>query len=365
MKKYKSVICVVLVAAVFSGLTLWVWISPSREFSDSERRKLQTFPEFSAEALVNGSFMTNFEGYTQDQFPARDSFRTLKALSAYYMLSKLDNNGIFLKDGYAAKLEYPFNRESAEYAAARFGFIYESYIADKGGKVYFSLIPDKNYYLSQSGTGLRMDYESLFAVMKEKMSYARYIDITDTLSLSDYYKTDTHWRQEKLIDTAGALAEGMGVSLKEEYTVNALERPFYGVYYGQSALPLPPETVYYLTSPLLSEVKVTNWETNKVGEVYDMEKAQGKDPYEMFLSGSVSLLTLENPNSNEDRELIVFRDSFASSIAPLLVEGYSKITLVDIRYLRTDYLDKFIDFENKDVLFLYSTLVLNNSETLT
>lgn len=98
--------------------------------------------------------------------------------------------------------------------------------------------------------------------------------------------------------------------------------------------------------------------------IYDMEKARGRDPYEIYLSGAISLITIENPNATTEKELIIFRDSFGSSLAPLLVEGYAKITLVDIRYLRSDMLSKFITFENQDVLFLYSTLVLNNSETL-
>ena len=98
--------------------------------------------------------------------------------------------------------------------------------------------------------------------------------------------------------------------------------------------------------------------------IYDMEKALGRDPYEIYLSGAISLITIENPNATTGKELIIFRDSFGSSLAPLLVEGYEKITLVDIRYLRSDMLSKFITFENQDVLFLYSTLVLNNSETL-
>ena len=83
----------------------------------------------------------------------------------------------------------------------------------------------------------------------------------------------------------------------------------------------------------------------------------------MYLSGPVSLITIENQSATSDKELIIFRDSFASSIAPLLTEAYSKITLVDIRYLRSDFLDKFIDFNHQDILFLYSSLVLNNSET--
>ena len=95
-----------------------------------------------------------------------------------------------------------------------------------------------------------------------------------------------------------------------------------------------------------------------------MEKAYGKDPYQMFLSGSISLMTIENPNATTDKELIIFRDSFGSSITPLLVEGYAKITLVDIRYIIPDRLGGFVNFEGSDVLFLYSTLVLNNSETI-
>ena len=78
----------------------------------------------------------------------------------------------------------------------------------------------------------------------------------------------------------------------------------------------------------------------------------------------MSLITIENQDTKSDKELVIFRDSFASSITPLLTEAYSKITLVDIRYLRSDFLDKFIDFNHQDILFLYSSLVLNNSETL-
>ena len=97
------------------------------------------------------------------------------------------------------------------------------------------------------------------------------------------------------------------------------------------------------------------------GSIYDMEKACGKDPYEMFLSGSSPLITIENPNAKEDKELVLFRDSYGSSLAPLLAPAYSKITVVDIRYIQCDFLGNFIDFDNKDILFMYSTTLLNNS----
>lgn len=364
MKKHKNLICIILVGALFSVMAVGVWLSPAKDFSYSERRKLAQLPEISLSAITSGSFISKFESYTQDQFPLRDSFRTLKAMSVYYGFGQLDNNDIYIKDGYAAKLEYPLNEASVSNAAERFEYIYSNYLEGKCKNIYLSVIPDKSYYLAQDSVYLSMDYDKLFSLIRGGMDYAEYIDITSTLDITDYYKTDTHWRQEKLIETADKLADKMGVELTGEYTVNTLDNPFYGVYYGQSALPLQAETVYYLTNSTLDECIVTNHEDGTVGGIYNMEKAYGKDPYELFLSGSLSLVTIENPNAASERELIIFRDSFGSSIAPLLAEGYSKITLVDIRYLRSDYLDKFIDFNGQDVLFLYSTLVLNNSETL-
>ena len=47
-----------------------------------------------------------------------------------------------------------------------------------------------------------------------------------------------------------------------------------------------------------------------------------------------------------------------------VLEQYREITLVDIRYLSPERLGKLLDFTDCDVLFLYSSLVLNNSETL-
>ena len=360
-----TIVTVVVLGIVFVSLTMASWLLPPQEFSDNERRKLTQRPKFSLDTMSDGSFMTEFEKYTLDQFPLRDQFRTLKAYTTYDVFGQLDNHDIYIQDGYAAKLEYPLQMDSLEHAADRFAYIYEKYLADKEMNIYLSIVPDKSYFLAEKHGYLSTDYEKLFHMMRNHMNYADYIDITGTLDITDYYKTDTHWRQEKLPETAAVLAEGMGTSISGAYTEYALDVPFYGVYYGQSALPLPPETLYYLSNDALDDCIVTNHEDQTVGGIYNIEKKSGKDPYEIFLSGPCSLITIENPNYKSDRELIIFRDSFGSSIAPLLAEGYAKITLVDIRYLRADLLDRFIEFKNQDVLFLYSTSVLNHSETLT
>ena len=359
------ILTVVVPGLIFISLTLASWLLPSRDFSDSERRKLAQRPALSLEGISDGSFMTVFEKYTLNQFPLRNQFRTLKAYTIYHVFGQLDNHDIYIKDGYAVKLEYPLHTDSLEHATDQFEYIYEKYLMDKKMDIYLSIVPDKSYFLAEKYGYLSMDYKELCHIMQNSMDYANYIDITKTLDITDYYKTDTHWRQEKLPETAAVLAESMGASISGNYTEYALDLPFYGVYYGQSALPLPPDTLYYLSNDVLDSCIVTNHEDQTIGGIYNMEKKSGKDPYEIFLSGPRSLITIENPNYKSDRELIIFRDSFGSSIAPLLAGGYAKITLVDIRYLRADLLDRFIEFKNQDVLFLYSTSVLNHSETLT
>ena len=84
----------------------------------------------------------------------------------------------------------------------------------------------------------------------------------------------------------------------------------------------------------------------------------------MFLEGSKDIIEINNPNSNNNKKLIIFRDSFGSSIAPLFISSYSTITLIDIRYINSNSIDEYVSFDNSDVLFLYNTTLLNNSITL-
>ena len=70
-------------------------------------------------------------------------------------------------------------------------------------------------------------------------------------------------------------------------------------------------------------------------------------------------LRIENPNAQVERKLLVFRDLFAANLLPLLAEGYSEITLADIRHLSPSMLGKFIDF-TATLPFLYRRSVLRN-----
>ena len=125
-----------------------------------------------------------------------------------------------------------------------------------------------------------------------------------------------------------------------------------------------PEELYVMESQLLSDCTVYSLDEDKNTPIYNMEKFSSNDLYDVFLSGPQSLLTIENPNASTDRAPIVFRDSFGSSMVPLLVQDYATVTVIDLRYLPSAVLGEYVDFHGQDVLFLFSTLILNTGSAL-
>lgn len=266
------------------------------------------------------------------------------------------------KDGYLAERNDLLNTKMLEKSAKHFTTIYESYLEPNGIKPYFVIIPDKNYYLGDT-EALAEDFEQMVSKMNEQCPFMQYIDIRDKLSIEDYYKTDSHWRQECIVDVAEYLGAQMGNPFHQDYETEQIDHLFEGSYYKEIQTDVSPDEVNYLTNDMLRNCIVSKYEgmEPEAASLYNMDKAAGDNPYDMFLEGAVPIITVENPNADTDKKLIVFRDSFGSSIAPLLAGGYRSITLVDIRYIQSGLVGKFVDFTGSDVLFLYSSILLNNS----
>ena len=200
MKKNQTILTLTL----WGALALWAWFIPSKQISEAERRPLAQKPAFSEK------FQTEFERYSLDQFPLRDSFRTLKSLFHTGALGQKDNNGIYLTAGTAVKQEYPLNRDSVNHAIGRFQRIYDKYLTES--RCFYAIVPDKGYYLGAESGHLTMDYDALYAQLSAGLPWAKEIDLRPALTGQDYYRTDTHWRQENLLPAATVLCEGLGVT---------------------------------------------------------------------------------------------------------------------------------------------------------
>ena len=355
MKNKILSILFVLFLVIFFILNITV---SDKEISKSERRKIKEFPKVTISNIIDGKVMEDFDEYATDQFILRDTFRNIKANVNYNLLRKLDNNGIYVINDYIFKSEYPTNKKSIDNFVNKINYI-QSFLTPNNN-TYISIIPDKNYYV-KSNKYLNIDYDYLYKEIKKINS--NYIELRDILELNDYYKTDTHWKQENLCKVVNRLGEYLEFSTECIYDKKRYDN-FYGVYLGQSALNIKPDKLTYLISDTILDSDVYYLENNKINKVYIEENLNNLDSYDIYLDGASSYIEIKNNKNKSNKELVIFRDSFGSSLSPLLIEFYSKIILIDIRYINSNEYLNLIDFFNQDVLFLYSTLIVNNSSTL-
>ncbi|MDD2493045.1 MAG: hypothetical protein PHY83_03800 [Bacilli bacterium] len=338
---------------------------PDKEFSYSERRKLAQIPQLEISEIANGDFFEDLEDYFLDQFAFRDFFRKIDSFMRLRFLQQKEVKGIYIIDDSLYKIEYPLNEKSVQNIAQKIEQISQEYsqILD----IYYAVIPDKNYFGAQVDKYLSLDYQKMLVCMQEKINSAEYIDLFPHLKKEDYYRSDIHWRQDKIIDVVNKISTAMGTDYRvhiDNYTVNKLS-PFYGTYYGQSPYRIEADELIYLTNEIIDQAQVYNFYTSQYINVYNEENLNNVDGYDVYLEGAVPLLTIENVTSESEKELYLFRDSFGSSIAPLFIEEYRKIHLIDLRYVSFENVKEYIDFKAGNIiLFLYSTTIINNSLTL-
>ncbi len=355
-----------LLVAGFLGILVGFLVAnlftPDQTISKSERRKLKTMPQFSTENLFSGQYFSEFEDYAMDQFVLRDSLRTVNAYMKYALLFQKDNNDIYVVNNRLYKMEYPLNEQAVDKAMEAYRKLIQNYFADTKAKIYYGVIPDKNYYAADSYGYLSLDYDLLYEKVQSQMKDYTYIELRDLLTREDYYYTDLHWDQQAILPVANRILEtlqtGSALSFEDFSTVSLPN--FRGSYYGQAALLVPQDTLTYFTNDIIENLTVYDYETRKEIPVYDASAVTGVDGYNVFLGGPKALLEIRNSNAKSDRQLVIIRDSFSSSLAPLLCTEYSSVILIDLRYLATDYIKNLIELEEDcDVLFLHNTLILN------
>ena len=361
MKKAKFISIILVFCILIGGASVWLFAKSDNEISEWERRKLQQFPEITYQALMNGTFMSKFESYVNDQFPLRDSFRRLKAMVLSDIYLQKDNNGIYIVDGYAAEYTASISDEKIDLFTDKVNSLYETYIEGSDCNVKYAIVPDKNYFLAADNGYPSYDYEYVFGKVNAGLSSdMEEIILRDKLTIDQYYTTDTHWKQESIVDIANYIRGQYGMKKVNNYESKSAG-DFYGVYYGQSALDLPPDEIFYLENEEITSAEAYLYESDKTVPIYNMEKLEAIDHYDIFLSGAVSLIKITNPMGDKDKKLVVFRDSFGSSLTPLLMSGYSEIMVIDTRYINPIMMSRYVEFDNQDVLFLYSSIMINSS----
>lgn len=354
--KIKDIVVTIIFLFTVISLFLINVIKEDTDISVAERRKLATMPELTTKSLFDGTYFKKFDSYVTDQFVERDAFRKIKI--DIELSTKGEYNNLYLYDDYIIEEIFPLNSNSINNLTSKINYIKDTYLNDNSN-IYYTIIPDKNYFVNKGN--LKLDYNKLQDMMKSNLTNLNYINIFDKLTLDNYYKTDTHWKQEDLFDVANTIANQMNFDITNNNNVVNTITTFKGSYAGRLSVTKDIDTIKTISNPSTLNSSVYNYETKKYTDIYDYTKINSLDKYDIYLSGAVPIIDIINNNTSSDKELIVFRDSYGSSLIPLLIEGYKKITVIDIRYISSKILNKYIDFNDQDVLFMYSILTINNS----
>ena len=358
----RSILVVSIFAAFLGGFFLLSVLMPTPTILSGERRYPARFPPLSVESVLSGAFMDRFDRFAADNFPFRDNFRGANSRMVFGIYRQFDKKGLYIdKHGIGEFNE--INHSSFSQLTEKIETISE---AMGGVNVYYAYIPDKSIYSTEELPGFDMD--TLTQLMKEYPMPEDYcfIELTAALDADSFYSTDLHWNQVMLGAVLRKLELSMGIDVDLSNYAEVCFGEFEGVYSGQVALPTKPDSLRYLINPSLSAMYLNEKTMElEIGSVYNGEKFFDLDPYDFFLSGAQPLIILENAESTSDKELYLFRDSFSSSLAPLLASAYSKVYLIDLRYIDMRILSRYVSFkEGSDAIFLYSSLIINNSGIL-
>ena len=335
-------------------------VVPSRSYSAEENRSLSQRPAVTRSAIASGDFFRDFDTYYSDQFVGRDLWMALRTFGVTLMGRK-DLSGVYFgKDGYLfGEPETPDTAAVENTAAAIKAFTQKH--ADIPS--YMILVPDAASILTDKlpeNAPVRNQATDILAVSNEVAMDMNVIDVTSVLRLNRekniYYKTDHHWTSlgAKLVFTETALDLGI-TSPIYDYQQHLVSDSFQGTLASKSGKhsssdrieiyePMGTDIRYYVSYPSIGQ---------KSTSVYMSEKLKEKDQYQVFFGGNYPVVEIRTTADNQ-RNLLVFKDSYANSFVPFLIPYYEKIIMVDPRYYYDDVETAMTSYGITDILYLYS-----------
>jgi len=357
---YKPILGILFIVFL-STMFLSNIIKVDLEFSESENRRLQQAPKFTLNALAKGEFTRDFERYITDQIPLRDFWVKVKATSEM-IVGKRDNNGVYLgKDGY---LLQKFDKPVEEKYQKNIEAINTFALNNSDLQIYLMMVPNSVKVLEQKLPLFADPYNQRDYIDKAReylKDNIQFIDIIDALlSHKDeyiYYRTDHHWTTKGAYYAYQKFMKDIGIVPYDEKAFDHIlvTDEFYGSLYSKSGFRhIKPDSIELYMPKTDKECKVYSYDQNESkSSLYELANVEKKDKYTVFLGGNHSLMKIET-EGNENKRLLIVKDSFANSFIPFLTNHYGEIYVVDLRYYNDSLKELIKSKDIDDVLILYS-----------
>lgn len=197
-------------------------------------------------------------------------------------------------------------------------------------------------------------YNSISGEMKKIDTVKMFDGVKDKGTL--YYKTDHHWttRAAKLAFDFSAADLGINTA-KTEFEFHTLSSNFYGTLASSSGIYTEPDKIEVcIPKNCKGQYVVNNADAqSKSPSLFDLSKLEQTNKYEVFSGGNFSRLTISTTTLN-DRNLLIFKDSYANCFIPLLTPYFQNIVIIDARYFTDDINAVLSDYHFTDLLILYN-----------
>ena len=341
-----------------AGLFAMLWLHS--DFSDAERRYLSPAP--SAPSLTSWKTDKETESWLSDRVPFRNVLVGMDASAAVLTgrrttLEAWPVAGVFLEQPVTGSAKTVARR------LEQFGKL-----ADSLNAPWQIVVPRTHGWLLRGKMNglLRMQYEAEGKIYEVLEADSHFLDVLPdgTNPEEVYYRTDHHWNLEGAARAYAAVcrADGLPVYSLEEFSVSRYDG-FYGTTRSRSGLPAFRGDVLECAEPK-SGVRMILED----GQTYDRlifpERAETYDGYAVYLDGNHGMLEIINENV-PGGTLLVYKDSFANCLLPLLAADYRRIVAVDARYYAGSFSEAAAAAGEVDkVLFIYSPDSLVNDTSV-
>lgn len=353
-----QLLSLLLVGAVVLCLVLSLVI-PDRAFSESENRKLAQVPEFSGSALADGSWFSALGSYMADQFPGRDGWITIN-LWMNRLLGQKESSGVYLcDDGYLMQAPGDPNEASLARnleAINTFGTEHTDL------NITMTVVPNAVTILSDKlpANAPVRDQAADLAGIESALSGVTFVDVTDSLMRHNseylFYRTDHHWTSLGAYYAFTAVADAMDIDAPslDDYTVYPVSTTFEGTLSSRSGSHSARDQVdiYVPAADVDYYVTYTDSQTH-ISSMYSRAALDQKDHYTVFFGGNFSRLDIIT-TADTDRNLLLFKDSYANCFVQFLYPYFDRIIMVDPRYYY-DNVENLVTSQGiTDVLLLYN-----------
>ncbi|MBR6697226.1 MAG: hypothetical protein IKL73_03015 [Lachnospiraceae bacterium] len=343
------------------GFTIATLVTPAKEFSDNENRKLQQAPKFSWETLKSGEFGSDYELYLTDQFVLRDTWIAVKTMSDRAMLKK-DINGVYFgSDNYLFETHNDVDKENSNKNANRLMTFANKYGKQLGkDNVQVMIVPTAGVTLSDKMPvfAQTFDQNAYIDSIKAGLTDASFVDVREMIASKKneyiYYKTDHHMTSLGNYYMYNVWAKANKITPKsiEDYEVISAN-DFAGTLYSKINFAFELDRVDVYKEKGNVTYTVTFDEKEKRESLFEMDAFSKKDKYQVFLGGNHSIIRINSSNKNGEK-LLVVRDSYANAFVPFISSNYEEIIMVDFRYYKKN-ISKLIEEENiNNILVMYN-----------